>query len=149
MIWIILAAIGVPLWLCAVAILVVIRRNRQLRRRPGNVPVRLRHPGKSRWVPAHGVWAHDVFAVRGSPAAWKEALLWVADASVRRASAAERKKLHRIGDRPVVSVFTLASGGSIEIAARDDHAEDLLGPFADVESSNGFLPGPTSTNALD
>jgi hypothetical protein len=124
------AAVGALAALCAAGIAVAVERNRRLRRRPGNVPVRLRRPGKSRWLPAHGVWAHDVFAIRAAPAAWKEALLWVADARLRPANAEERKQLHRIGERPVISVFELASGGLIEVAARDEHADALLGPFA-------------------
>jgi hypothetical protein len=74
MIWAILAAMGVPLWLCAVGILTLLLRNRALRNRAGNVPVRVRPAGKKRWSPGHGVWIHDVFAFRGLPAAWREAL---------------------------------------------------------------------------
>jgi hypothetical protein len=129
--WAFVPAIAVPLALCATAIAIVVHRNRRLRRRPGNVPVRLRRPGTTRWLAAHAVWAHDVFAVRAAPAAWKEALLWVADVRIRPASAEERKRLHRIGERPVISVFELAAGGRVEIAARDEHADALLGPFAD------------------
>lgn len=129
--WALVSAIAIPFALCAAAVAIAAYRNRWLRRRPGNVPVRLRRPGKTRWLPAHGVWAHDVFAVRAAPAAWKEALLWVADVRVRPASAMERKRLHRIGERPVISVFELAAGGRVEVAARDEHADALLGPFAD------------------
>jgi hypothetical protein len=129
--WALVPAIAAPLALCAAAIAIVAYRNRRLRRRPGNVPVRLRRAGKTRWLPAHGVWAHDVFAVRAAPAAWKEALLWVADVRIRPANAEERKRLHRIGERPVISIFELAAGGLVEIAARDEHADALLGPFAD------------------
>ena len=135
MIWAILVLVGVPLWLCAAAIVVTVLRNRALRRRPGNVPVRVRRPGKERWLPGHGVWAHDVFAFRGSPAAWKEALLWVTEATVRSAGEAERKRLRRIGDRPIIATFALAAGGSIEFAARAEHGDALLGPFADAEAS--------------
>ena len=135
MIWAILVLVGVPLWLCVAAIVVTVLRNRALRRRPGNVPVRVRRPGKERWLPGHGVWAHDVFAFRGSPAAWKEALLWVTEATVRSAGAGEQEQLHRIGDRPVIATFALASGGSIEFAASAEHGTALLGPFADAEVS--------------
>ena len=130
MIWIVLAAVVVPPWLCATAIFVLVKRNSWLRNRPGNIPVRIRPPGKERWLPGHGVWVHDVFAFRGSPAAWKEALLWVSGATVRPATEEERKKLRRIGDEPVVASFALAGGGAIEFAARaEDHAE-LMGTFA-------------------
>lgn len=129
MIWAILAALGVPLWLCAIGILTLLLRNRGLRKRPGNVPVRVRRPGKQRWSPGHGVWVHDVFAFRGLPAAWKEALVWVSDATVRVATDEERKKLHRIGDDPVVATLTLVEGETIEFAARSEDSDDLLGPF--------------------
>ena len=79
MIWATLAAIG----LCALAILALVRRNRALRARPGNVPVRVHRPGKRRWARGHAVWVHDVFAVRSSPAAWKEELIWVSEVSLR------------------------------------------------------------------
>jgi len=133
-IWIVLAALGVPLWLCAIAIFVLIKRNGWLRNRPGNVPVRIHPPGKKRWLPGHGVWVHDVFAFRGSPAAWKEALLWVTATSARPATDEERKKLRRIGVGPIVATFALAGGGEIELAARAEHRARLLGPFADSSS---------------
>jgi len=41
MIWAILALLGVPLWLCAAGILVVVLNNRRLRNRHGDIPVRV------------------------------------------------------------------------------------------------------------
>jgi hypothetical protein len=130
MIWAILAAVGVPLWLCAAGILTLLLRNRALRARPGNVPVRFRRSNKNRWIPGHGVWIHDVFAYRGLPAAWKEALVWGTDAAVRVADDQERQKLHRIGDEPVIVTVSLAEGGTIELATRAELKDRLLGPFA-------------------
>lgn len=145
MIWAILIAIGIPVWFCAAGILLVVLRNRGLRRRPGNVSIRVRRPGKDRWVAGHGVWVHDVFAFRGSPAAWKEGLLWVTDATVRPAGAAERRRLHRIGDAPVVATYELAAGGSIQLAAQAEDADALLGPFAaDAEAPASAQPLSTS-----
>jgi hypothetical protein len=132
MIWALLAAVGVPLWLCALAILTLILRNRSLRRRPGNLAVRLRKPTSRRWRPGHAVWIHDVFVFRGSPAAWTEALLWVTAAEMREASADERRKLHRIGDRPVVATFTLEDGATVDVAARAGDRDRLLGAFPAV-----------------
>ena len=60
-IWAILAAVGVPLWLCAAGILTLVARNRTLRKRPDNIPVRILRPGQKRWRPGHGIWVHDVF----------------------------------------------------------------------------------------
>ena len=133
MIWAILAALGVPLWLCAAGILTLVLRNRALRKRPGNVPVRMRRAGKKRWSPGHGVWVHDVFAFRGSPAAWKEALGWATDARTRPANEQERKKLHRIGENPIVVTLTLEGRETLELAARPEHQADLMGPFAGTD----------------
>jgi hypothetical protein len=133
MIWAILAILGVPLWLCAAGILTLLLRNRGLRKRPGNVPVRVHPANKKRWTPGHGVWIHDVFAFRGLPAAWKEALAWASDASAREATEQERKKLHRIGDEPVVVTITLREGGTIELATGANHKDELLGPFVSTK----------------
>jgi hypothetical protein len=65
MIWALLALLGVPLWLCAAGLSILLVRNRALRHRPGNVKVRRRRPGKSRWRRGYGVWVHDVFAASG------------------------------------------------------------------------------------
>jgi hypothetical protein len=133
MIWAILAMVGVPLWLCAIAILTLVVRNRALRNRPGNVPVRLRRGGKRRWMPGHGVWISDVFAYRGSPAAWKEGLHRVTAVSARPAETQERKHLRRIGHEPVIATLTVDDAGElrrIDVAARASDAEALLGPYA-------------------
>ena len=132
MIWAILAMLGIPLWLCAIGILTVVFQNRRLRKRPGNVPIRVLRPGKSRWTFGHGVWVSDVFAWRGSPAAWREDLVQVSGASPRAADVEERKKLHRIGDQPVIATFELAEGGTLEVATGAEHRSALLGPYADV-----------------
>ena len=134
MIWAILALIGVPLWLCATAILVLVLRNRKLRKRPGSIPARIRVAGKGHWHPGHGLWVHDVFAFRGSPAAWKESLVQVRAVSVHPASEEERKGVHRLGDVVVVATLELVPEGSLQLAARAEHASLLLGPFGKVSA---------------
>ena len=133
MVWALLAAVGVPLWLCAFAILTLVMRNRQLRKRPGNIPVRVRPAGKKRWTPAHALWVSDVLAYRGSPAAWKEGLFRVTAASARPADAEERKHLRRIGDDPMIATLTVDDGETtrqIDVAARASEALTLFGPYA-------------------
>lgn len=149
MIWAILAAFGVPLWLCAIGISMLLFNNRRLRKRYGDVPVRVRRPGKKRWTRGHGIWVSDVFAWRGSPAAWSEELLWISHATARAADPEERKKLHRLGDEPTIATFTAADGETVEVAAAPEQASALLGPFAratatdpDARSFRG--PGATA-----
>jgi hypothetical protein len=130
-VWIILAAIGVPLWLCALAILTLVLRNRSLRKRHGNIPVRVRRPGKKRWVRGHAIWVHDVFAFRGSPAAWKEGLIWVSEVAPRAASSEERDGWRGLGDDPIVAALkpVEAHDPTIEVAARGEDRDVLHGPF--------------------
>ena len=125
MIWGILALLGVPLWLCAAGIIVVIYRNHALRRRPGDVPVRRHLPGKRRWWRGHGVWAHDVFAFRGSPAAWKEDLLVAATVSRRPPRDSEKAKLRRL-DNPVIATITDDQGVTVDFAASADEEGALF-----------------------
>lgn len=154
MIWAILIFLGVPLWLCVLGILILVRNNSSLRKRPGNVPVRVKPPGKTRWVPGHAVWVHDVLAFRASPAAWKELLVWATGAVAREATTDEAKKLHRLGDDHVVAVLSTAGAGTIEIAARAEHRDALLGPFAGTQTGRGeemheatSLAGPPAAEA--
>jgi hypothetical protein len=133
-IWAILAFLGIPLWFCALGILMLYRNNSSLRKRPGNVPVRVKPPGKTRWIPGHAVWVHDVLAFRASPAAWKELLVWVTGAVAREPTAEEAAKLHRLGDDKVVAVLRSLGAGTIEIAARAENRDALLGPYADADA---------------
>ena len=147
MTWAILIFLGVPLWLCALGILMLYRNNSSLRKRPGNVPVRFKPPGKTRWVRGHAVWVHDVLAFRASPAAWKELLVWVTGAVARETTAEEAKKLHRLGDDSVVAVLSSAGIGTIEIAARGEHRDALLGPYAVTETGRGEQPAEMTSLA--
>jgi hypothetical protein len=140
--WILLLETCVLAGLCAGSILLVVRRNRRIRQRPGNVPVRLWRQEGDRWLPAHGVWANDVFAVRAAPAGWGEALFWIVDAKPHRVTDEERKKLQRIGNRPVAFEFELACGGSVRIATRREHEDALLGPFCPTLASQAWDTTP-------
>ena len=133
MIWAILALLGIPLWFCAIAIGTVVFRNRKLRKRPGNAPVRVLIPGKTRWSAGHGVWVSDVFAWRGSPAAWDEDLLQVRDVIPRGADPQERKKLRRLGEHPAIATLALSDGETLDVAAGSEQRAALLGPFAAPE----------------
>jgi len=129
MIWAVLALLGVPLWLCAAAVLALVYRNKSLRKRHGDIPVRVQRAGTSRWTRGHAVWVSDVFAWRGSPAAWSEDLLEVTDARVGVLESADLKKLHRLGEHPAVVILTPAQGEPVRVAATSEHCEALLGPW--------------------
>jgi hypothetical protein len=120
MIWIILAALGVPLWFCAIAIVTLVLRNRSLRKRGGDLPVRLRSAEGGRWHRGHALWCHDVLAFRSSPAGWKEELLWVDSVTAR--PAAEEDGVHRLGDHAVVARLEIHDSEPVEIAVSAENA---------------------------
>ena len=126
MMWALLVFVGVPLWLCALGIFTVIYRNRALRRRRGDIP--------------DAVWISDVFAWRGSPAAWSEGLLHVLAASVAPAGPEERKRLHRRGVDPVVGTLTLDEGTALRVAVSGDDRAAVLGPFQSMPDRNALGP---------
>lgn len=144
MIWAILALLGVPLWLCAIGIFLLLFNNRKLRKRPGDIPVRVMRPGKKRWTRGHAVWVSDVFAWRASPGAWNEDLVQISGVSVRPASAEEREKLHRLGDEPVVASLALTGGAALTVAAQPAYRPALLGPFS---NGTGRAPAPSQEGA--
>ena len=133
MIWAILAALGVPLWLCALGILMLVMQNRKLRKRYGDIPVRVRRAGKKGWTRGHAIWISDVFAWRGSPAAWDEDLLQVSEVTPRDADPQERKKLRRLGEHPAIATLALSDGDTLDVAAGSEQRVALLGPFAATE----------------
>src|SRR3954451_16050931 len=114
MIWAILIVLGVPLWLCAIGVSVLILENRRLRKRPGDIPVRVLRQGKSRWIRGHAVWVSDVFVWRSSPASWHETVVQVTDASLHDSvDPGIVKKLHGLGENPAVASLTLTGGAMI------------------------------------
>lgn len=127
MIWAILALLGVPLWLCAIAILVLVLRNGGLRKRALDIPMRLRLDPKGRWHRGHGLWVHDVRAFRGSPAAWNEGLLWVTGVTTRELTSEETHKFRPL-DHPAAVTFTVADRRLADAVAPQQHLERLLGP---------------------
>ena len=129
MIWAVLALLGVPLWFCAVGIGVLVFRSRALSHRPGDIPVRVLRPGKTRWTRGHGIWVSNVFAWRGSPAAWTEDLVPVASVQMRTATASEHTPLRRLGDEPSVAVLTCPDGEALTVATAARHQKALQGPF--------------------
>ena len=137
MIWAILLLLGVPLWLCALGIGALVFRSRALRNRPGNIPIRVLRSGRTRWTRAQGVWISNVFAWRGSPAAWSEDLQAVEGVRRRYADPDERKKLRRLDGEPALLVLSTAEGETLTVAASAEYEAALPGPFADIDNPDG------------
>jgi hypothetical protein len=130
-----------PLIISNLALLV---RYHMVRRRAGNIPVRIRRAGKTKWSRGHAVWVHDVFAFRASPAAWYESLDWVAAVDQRAPTPEERRRLHRLGDDMAVGTLHLNDGVSVDVAARREHGPAL---FGHVVTSRDVAISPDVTEA--
>jgi hypothetical protein len=131
MIWILLALLGIPVWLIVGALGVGLYRNRKLRNREGNIPCRLRSKPGGRWTRGHGIWVHDVFSFRASPASYNELLCWVRQASLRQPHLDEATKLGRMDD-PVIADFLLDDGSTVSVAAAGTKQGELTGPIPPV-----------------
>jgi hypothetical protein len=120
MVWAILALIGVPLWLY------------------GDIAVRVKRPGKSRWTRGHAIWVSDVFAWRGSPAAWNEDIVQVSGVVLREPTEEERHVLRRLGDGVQIATLSSVDGEPLEVAtAPEERSTALVGPFvADAISAS-------------
>lgn len=121
--------LGVPLWLCAMGVLALVLRNRGLRKRPDDIPIRLRVRPDGRWRRGHARWVHDVLAFRASPAAWAESLLWVTGVGPRELTGAETHKFRRL-DRPVAVTLAVAGRPAAQAVTSEEHLPRLLGPYA-------------------
>jgi hypothetical protein len=143
-IWAVLALLGVPLWLIALGIVLLVFRMR-CADEPGTY--RCESFGrKAAWTRGHALWVSDVFAWRGSPAAWREDLLQVEHVFLRLPDAAQRGRLRRLGDEAVVATLSAIDGSRIDVGTGGEHREALLGPFARARSLKHLL---TSSRADD
>ena len=129
MVWAILLLLGIPLWFIVIGISVTVIRNRKLRARYGNVSARLKRPGKSRWTRGNALWISDVFAFRGSPAAWSEDMVQVVGVALRDPSDEESHKLRHLGSGLQIATLAVADGEPYEVATGPDHRSALVGPF--------------------
>ena len=132
MVWAILALLGIPLWLCAAGITITLVRNRSMRKRHGDIPVRVKMSGKTRWTRGHAVWVSDVFAWRGSPAAWSEGIVQVTGVMLRSPGHQELHKLRRLGDGAQIASLSTADGSPLEVATGPEQRDALAGPFVSI-----------------
>jgi hypothetical protein len=100
-----------------------------LRKRHGDIPVRVKRPGKTRWTRGHVIWVSDVFAWRGSPAAWSEDIVQVTGMRWRSPDEKERHKLRRLGDGVQIATLSSPGGDPLEVATWPEDHTALVAPF--------------------
>ena len=132
MIWIALAALGVPIWLVLGALGGALWSRRHYRRAPGVFPCKIRltsgsqAPGAWTRGTAYARWVHDVLLVHTGLALVRYRALPVAgiDGSISQLPAVKVK-----GDAAVSVRLRLDDGHHVEVAGPGSTREGLAGPF--------------------
>jgi hypothetical protein len=136
MIWAILVFLGIPVWLIALALFILIRTRSKIGSIPGSVRCKVRssapipglHDDFARYTStAH--WVHDVLIVHGGTFLIQTLPLGVTGCSASPQAAEANSRIRKL-DSPVTMRFTLDSGAEVELACAAADADRLLGPFA-------------------
>src|SRR6266545_4580055 len=122
MIWILLAALGVPLWLVVGALIASLLSRRSFCRAPDVFKSKLRlrrgevHGLDDSWprLPGHGRWVHDVLIVHSGLALVRNTVYPVASRTVSFAPSDPTPS--RLGEAPRATQLTLDDGAVIEMA---------------------------------
>jgi hypothetical protein len=141
MVAVLLAILGVPLWLVAGMLLGGMYSRHPYRQAPGVFRCRIRRLShdteEAQWGRplVHARWVHDVLLVsRGL------ALVWFAAVPVAALLAgpdpAEPATVTKLDPAPVVAWFRLDDGTTVVAAANSEDDVRLLGPFADTVPSS-------------
>ena len=129
---IVLAALGVPLWMVVGALAAGIWSRRSFKRAPGVFPAKLRVtagevPGlKTSWPrrPVYSRWVHDVLLVHRGIALVRNAALGVAQVTGPVRSG-EPRSISGLWSSPVVVALILDSGAKVALAG-PSAARDVL-----------------------
>src|SRR3954468_19224129 len=142
MIWILLAILGVPVWLVVGALLAAFFSRRSFKHAPDVFPAKLRiiagdAPGvKTSWprLPVYARWVHDVLLVqKGVPLMRTHSLPVARAIGVKRIS--QPGELKGLGPEPAILTLILDNDANVEIAAPSGAVEDMVGPFVAVLAS--------------
>jgi hypothetical protein len=139
MIWVVLAALGVPLWLVVGALAASLWSRRTFKRAPGTFPAKVRVRAgavagvDARWSrrPVHARWVHDVLLVHHGLALVRSDALAAANVTGPLIGR-EPDEITHLGVSPVVLTLHLDDGTTTELAGRAADQDLLVGPYAAV-----------------
>ena len=135
MIWIVLAALGIPLWVVAGALVAALWCRREFKRGPETFRARTRIVTgevagiKESWSRRlYARWVHDVVVVHRGLALVRRNELGVARAT-GPLTMGDPAEIRGLGAHPVVLTLILDSGAAVQLAAAADHRGTMVGPF--------------------
>lgn len=146
MVAILLAVLGVPLWLVAGMVLGALYSRHRYKQSPGVFRCKIRLVDgtagslKRTWsrMPAYGRWVHDVLLVNQGLALVRVLPVPVA-AVVAGPDKADPAEVKRLGPAPMVVTLRVDGDATVALAAGEPDEPRMLGPFADTAG-----PPPTS-----
>lgn len=121
MIWIILAALGVPIWLVVGMLAGALLSRRHVRRQPGVFKAKLRRdpgsvPGpRKKWRRAYALWIHDVLLTFGGVALMRTRPLPVAEV-LQELEPTAPGEVKGLGESPRAMRLGLDDGSVVAVA---------------------------------
>ena len=127
-----LAVLGVNLIVLVAFAAFVFSRKRWVKRQPGAFQGAIRVAGgevdglRPKWARGYGRWVRDILVWTKAPFLFRNELVPAGRLDEQRPARTDEVK--RLGDHPGVIRVT-ADGATVEVAARAEDAELLLGPY--------------------
>jgi hypothetical protein len=139
-----LAVLGVDLIVVVALLAFVLSRKRWVMRQPRAFHGAIRVTGgevdglRPKWGRGYGRWVGDVLVWTKAPLLFRNELVETDGADEQRPPGPHEVK--RLGDHPVV-VRVRASDATVEVAARDDDRDLVLGPYRKTDVAVAAAPG--------
>jgi hypothetical protein len=135
-IWLALAALGIPLWMVAGALFATLWSRREFKRAPGVFSAKLRLVSgevaglTAAWPrrPLFARWVHDVLVIHRGLALVRSNALGVGRATGSLV-AGDPDEVRGLGEEPVLLTLILDGGASVQLAAPSDDRDAMVGPF--------------------
>ena len=139
MIWVALAALGIPLWVLAGVLAASLWSRRYYRRQPGTFPAKLRLLAGSAdgledlWPrrPAYARSVHDVLLVHHGLTLARSRAFGISTA-IGSLVGCDSRTIRGLGPEPMTLTLVLDTGASFHLAARSEDRDVMVGPFATV-----------------
>jgi hypothetical protein len=148
MIWVLLAALGIPLWMVAGALVTTLWSRRRFMRAPGAFAAKMRVvtgevDGLDSSFPrsrSAARWVHDTLVIHRGVALARSDAFAIAQMTGSRAASGDAE-VKGLGPHPRILTLVLDSGATVELAAHADAADTMVGPFVGVLAAEG-QPSP-------
>jgi hypothetical protein len=140
-VWILLAALGVPIWLVVGILAAALLNRRRFKRLPGVFHVRLKRAAgaaqgsKDKWRRARALWVHDVLLVYQGIALMRVRPLPVAEMLEESTSAPPVGR--RSGGGARAMRLRLDDGSDVTVAFAEKDAEKALPTLANAQTHTG------------